>query len=292
MDNQTLTGSLRKMDVNQAADDASAVYHFTVACGSDGTRQSITLNPFLGEPLTLGWSGKIECVHCKRLSRKSFGQGYCYPCFTRLAQCDTCMMAPERCHFHAGTCREPEWARQVCFQPHYVYLANSSGVKVGITRAGNLPTRWLDQGAVQALVIAEVASRQLSGLVEDILRERVADKTNWRTMLKGGIPELDLSVIRDDLWQEYGSRLQAVAAPFGKGALEWHENGSQYAFDYPVLAYPSRVTSINLDKTPQISGRLMGIKGQYLILDTGVINLRRFSGYEVSLNLKPNETEY
>lgn len=254
-------------------------------------RHHLSLNPFLGHQLSIQWSGLVFCQHCHRKSRKSYGQGYCYPCFTRLAQCDTCMMAPERCHFHLESCREPEWAEQVCFQPHYIYLANTSGIKVGITRATQLPVRWLDQGACQAIPLAQVTNRRLSGLVEDRVRQQMSDKTNWRQMLKGNPPECELVDIRDDVIAQLREPLEALAEPFGQGALQWsHDVASQ--FDYPVLSYPTRVSSLNLDKTSQIDGRLMGIKGQYLLLDTGVINLRRFSGYEVSFNLQPNETEY
>ena len=237
------------------------------------------------------WSGLVFCQHCHRKSRKSYGQGHCYPCFKKLARCDTCMMSPERCHFHLGSCREPSWAEQVCFQPHYVYLSNTSGLKVGITRSTQLPTRWMDQGAAQALVLAQVSSRRLSGLVEDRIRQQISDKTNWRQLLKGDAPELDLINIRNSLIQQLAPELEAMASTFGPDALFWHETGKTSVFRYPVQSYPTRVSSFNFDKTPQIGGRLMGIKGQYLLLDTGVINLRRFSGYEVSFSLRPTETE-
>lgn len=120
--------------------------------------QSIALNPLMGKSFKLTYTGQIFCVHCNRPIKKSFNQGYCYPCFTSLAQCDMCIMKPETCHYEAGTCREPDWAQKFCFQPHIVYLANSSGIKVGITRQTQLPTRWIDQGAVQALPIFKVPS--------------------------------------------------------------------------------------------------------------------------------------
>ena len=107
------------------------------------------LNPHLGQRVQLRYTGRIFCVHCGRKTSKSFDQGYCFPCFRSLAQCDTCIVKPEQCHFAHGTCREPEWAQQFCFRSHTVYLANSSGLKVGITRDNQVPTRWIDQGAVQ-----------------------------------------------------------------------------------------------------------------------------------------------
>ncbi|MGR4058284.1 DUF2797 domain-containing protein, partial [Pseudomonas aeruginosa] len=126
--------------------------------------REVAVNPLIGRPLRLEYLGSIFCTHCGRKTKKSFSQGYCYPCFTRLAQCDSCIVSPEKCHYEQGTCREPEWGERFCMTDHVVYLANSSGVKVGITRASQIPTRWIDQGARQALPILRVATRQQSGL--------------------------------------------------------------------------------------------------------------------------------
>ncbi len=134
----------------------------------------VPVNPMIGQRLRLEYLGAIHCSHCGKRTKTSFSQGYCYPCMTKLAQCDVCIMAPEKCHYDAGTCREPSWGEQFCMTDHIVYLANSSGIKVGITRATQLPTRWLDQGASQALPIMRVATRQQSGLVEDVLMEHPA----------------------------------------------------------------------------------------------------------------------
>ncbi len=248
--------------------------------------QQVDMNALLGQQLLLAWQGAIQCCACGRNTKKSFGQGYCYPCFSKLAQCDSCMMSPEKCHFHLGTCREPQWAEDVCFQPHYVYLANSSGLKVGITRATQLPTRWLDQGAVQGLAIARVKTRRLAGLVEDLLRSKIADKTNWRAMLKGSVAELDLAAERDALLQQFAEPLAALNAEHGADAVVQLIGVDQlsHTFHYPVLEYPTKVSSHNLDKTAEVQGRLMGIKGQYLILDTGVINLRKYTSYQVALH--------
>jgi len=154
--------------------------------------QRVALNPLLGCELRLRYTGRISCVHCGRATNKSFNQGYCYPCFQKLAQCDSCIISPERCHYAAGTCREPVWGDHFCMQDHIVYLANSSGLKVGITRASQVPTRWIDQGAVQALAVLRVRSRQQSGFAEAMFRAHTTDRTNWRTRLKGDIDEIDL----------------------------------------------------------------------------------------------------
>ena len=144
----------------------------------------LDMNALIGECITLSFNGVIHCQHCGRKTRKSYAQGYCYPCMISLAQCDTCIMSPEKCHFAAGTCREPDWAETHCMIEHIVYLANSSGIKVGITRHSQVPTRWIDQGAAQALPIFRTQSRLLSGLVEVIFKQHIADKTDWRKMLK------------------------------------------------------------------------------------------------------------
>jgi len=247
--------------------------------------QLVDMNALLDSNIRLQWEGAIHCCSCGRKTKKSFGQGHCYPCFTKLAQCDPCMMSPEKCHFHLGTCREPQWAEDVCFQPHYVYLANSSGLKVGITRATQIPTRWIDQGATQGMAIARVKSRRLAGQLEDLLRTKIADKTNWRAMLKGSAAELDLAQQRDELWSEFAEGIATLADEHGSDAIEQliAVNSLSQTFHYPVLEYPTKVSSHNLDKTPEVQGRLMGIKGQYLMLDSGVINLRKYTSYRVSL---------
>ncbi|WP_461515792.1 DUF2797 domain-containing protein [Porticoccus sp.] len=245
--------------------------------------QRLPLNELLGNPIRLHYSGVIHCAHCGRRSNKSFNQGYCYPCFAKLAQCDSCIVSPEKCHYFEGTCREPEWGEQHCMVDHIVYLANSSGVKVGITRESQLPTRWIDQGAVQALPIMRVKTRQQSGLVEDMLRQHVADKTNWRTMLKGDIEPVDLPAIRDALFERSESKISELEERFGLQALQRLEDSSPIDIEYPVLSHPSKVASLNMDKNPLVEGTLLGIKGQYLILDTGVINIRKYTAYHVEV---------
>ncbi|MGO2414919.1 DUF2797 domain-containing protein [Cobetia crustatorum] len=242
------------------------------------------LNAYLGQPIRLTFSGQIHCTHCGRKTKKSFAQGHCYPCFRKLPQCDGCIMKPETCHFAEGTCRDPEWGEQFCFQPHIVYLANSSGLKVGITRATQMPTRWFDQGAIQALPIVEVSNRLQSGLVEVLFKQAVNDRTNWRAMLKGDVAELDLEAERDQLLAQMEDGLAALQAHCGEGAIRVLRT-TPLAFDFPVRTAPTKVTSFNFDKTPVVEGVLEGLKGQYLILDTGVINLRKFTGYEVEVTL-------
>lgn len=245
--------------------------------------ESYPLNPFLGHRLQLVYHGQIQCTHCGRPSRKSYSQGYCYPCFKKLAQCDLCIVSPERCHFDQGTCREPEWGEQFCMQPHVVYLANSSGIKVGITKPEQLPTRWIDQGAVQAVPMVNVQTRQQSGFVEVAFGDHITDKTQWQRMLQAEDPHVDLARIRDDLFTDMTQAFENLSIRFGPDAIQPITNGKVQAIRYPVDRYPTRVVSMSFDKTPTVEGILLGIKGQYLIFDTGVINLRRFTSYEIEM---------
>lgn len=244
----------------------------------------IPMNERIGQTLTLNFSGAIFCNHCGRKSKKSFNQGYCYPCFKRLAQCDSCIVSPEKCHFDAGTCREPDWAQEFCMTEHIVYLSNTSKVKVGITRGNQVPTRWIDQGASQALPILAVGTRHLSGLVEVLFKEHVADKTNWRAMLKGPAEALDMTELASSLLEKVSSGIEALQSQAGLQAVQVLEAQTPVAIEYPVLQYPEKVTSLNAEKTPEISGTLQGIKGQYLIFDIGVINMRKYGGYEVTVS--------
>jgi Protein of unknown function (DUF2797) len=233
------------------------------------------MNGLLGSPIRFRFTGRIFCSNCGNLTKSSFNQGYCFKCMQTLAQCDMCIVKPELCHFHLGTCREPEWGEKHCMIEHTVYLANSSGLKVGITRSHQMRTRWMDQGAIQALPIARVKNRFDSGKVEIALSRHVADKTNWRAMLQGKNPPLDLKAERDKLFAGWGAELP------GERLQE-----EEHRFEYPVLAYPAKLVSLNLDKQPEVAGELQGIKGQYLILSTGVINMRKYGGYELEWELE------
>ena len=238
--------------------------------------ETVDMNALVGKPIELTFSQRITCSNCGNRTNKSFSQGYCFPCARSLARCDMCIMKPETCHHHLGTCREPEWGLANCFSSHVVYLANSSGIKVGITRKTNTPGRWIDQGAVSALPILEVKTRLDSGKIEIALKSYVADKTNWRTMLKNEVEDVDLELKRNELLAEIPSLIHELQAiPIKDETIN---------ISYPVLKYPTKIVSLNFDKTPSISGVLQGIKGQYLLLDGGVLNLRKFSSYHLALD--------
>lgn len=244
---------------------------------------AIELNPLLGAELQLRYTGKIHCTHCGRATNKSFSQGYCYPCFQTLAQCDSCIIAPERCHYAAGTCREPVWADHYCMQDHIVYLANSSGLKVGITRASQVPVRWLDQGASQALAIVRTRTRQQAGFCEVVLKQHVTDRTNWRAMLKDEPVALDMQAEATKLLVECAPELEELRSRFGLQAISILNGIAPLDISYPVQSRAEKFQSHDLEKEPLLSGTLRGIKGQYLMLGERVINIRKYTGYELEL---------
>jgi len=236
----------------------------------------LSMNDLVGEQITLSFNQVIQCSHCGKKTNKSYSQGYCYPCSQKLACCDLCIMKPETCHHHLGTCREPQWGLDNCFSPHVVYLANSSGIKVGITRKGNIPNRWIDQGAISALPILEVDTRLKSGELEMALKQYVNDKTNWRKMLKNEIEDVSLVEWREKL-KEF---IPEEAAPY------FIDNKTTTHLKFPVIKYPEKPKSLNLIKTPAYKGILIGIKGQYLIFeDQTVFNVRSNEGLVVSIQL-------
>lgn len=273
----TFEGNLRKLQVT-----LTDPVEYILPIGEE----RVAMNALIGQQLTLQYMGEINCVHCGRKTSKSFNQGYCYPCMQTLAECDSCLIKPELCHYHEGTCREPSWGEEHCFQDHFVYLANTSGLKVGITRQTNVPDRWMDQGASQALPIYKVRDRLTSGLVEVILKQHVADKTAWQRMLKGVPENIDLAHDRDRLHHECQQEINDLITNHGDDAVQFLANDRIIEINYPVTRYPEKVKALNLDKTAEVSGSLQGIKGQYLILDTGVLNVRKFSGYKVSLQTR------
>ena len=267
-----LTGNLHKMRT-----EIGAPVRYSLELGGE----SVYLDEYLGQRIRIEYLQQIDCIHCGRKTKKSFNQGFCYPCFIGLAQCDRCIMSPELCHFHLGTCREPDWGQANCMRPHIVYLSNTSSVKVGITRETQLPTRWIDQGAVRALAVLRVGKRYHAGLIEDAFRKHVGDRTNWRNMLKNLYEDLDLHAIFETIWPQVKDELDAALLD----DLEVIADPSTTLdLEYPALGYPEKVSSFNLDKEPVAEGRLQAIKGQYLILDSGVINIRKYGGYQVRLD--------
>ena len=269
-------GGLRKMQVELGE---------TVRYRLFPEQGGLCLNESLGQSIRLSFTGAIHCVACDRLTKKSFNQGYCFPCLRKLAACDSCIVSPEKCHLAEGTCREPDWAEKHCQVPHIVYLSNTSSVKVGITRETQIPTRWIDQGATQAKPIARVQTRHQSGLLEVLCAQQVGDRTAWQTMLKGNGEPQDLEAIRQKVMASCKEGIADLQLQHGESAFELLEDAPETEIEYPVLNWPEKVKAHNFDKQPVVEGTLMGIKGQYLMLDTGVLNIRKFGGYEVEIKV-------
>lgn len=269
--------NLDKMEVELI--DGKAIYKLQTNSGL------VIMNDLIGKTFKIHSDKEINCCNCGKKTNKNYSGGYCYPCSIKLAECDMCILRPELCHFDKGTCRQPDWGLQNCMIPHYVYLANSSGLKVGITRTTQIPTRWIDQGAVQALPILKVGTRYMSGVFEKLISSEVNDKTDWRKMLKGDPEEIDLEAKRDELFELFGEDLDDLENRFGSDKVSILESELVVDIKYPVETYPEKVSSVSLDKAEVVGGRLQGIKGQYLIFDVGVINIRSHTGHKVHLEL-------
>ena len=266
-----LEGALEKMSA-QPGGPASFSLRLRMTTSSAPDQQALDLNDLLGHFLDIEYLGSISCSYCGRLSKKSYAQGYCFPCFRKLARCDLCVMSPDRCHYAAGTCREPEWGESFCMQPHLVYLANSSGPKVGITRDGHQIGRWLDQGASQGLVILSAPSRHLAGLAEVALARHIPDRTDWRALLRQDAATIDLLALRQ--------RLRGLVLDLPQ-AVTWLDGAEPETLSYPVLSYPQALKRFRLERELRVSGRLLGIKGQFLLFENGVLNVRQHTSFHV-----------
>ena len=235
----------------------------------------LNLNQLLGKTIEIEFQG-YQCLNCGK-AKKIFRQGFCYDCFMSSPAVGDWIMKPELSTAHLDIeDRDLEYEKRVQLQPHVVYLALSSEVKVGVTRKTQVPTRWIDQGAVQAIPIVEVPNRYLAGITEVALKNHFADKTNWQKMLKNEVPNMDLISERNKVFDWLPTEV--------KDYFPKEEKIIQ--LDFPVLQYPKKVTSLNLDKTPNFSGTLTGIKGQYLLFEDGtVFNVRTYEGYVVKMSL-------
>lgn len=235
----------------------------------------INLNQLLNKNIAIQFVG-YQCLNCG-LNKQIYRQGFCKSCFFDIPQAADWIMHPELSTAHLDKeDRDLEYEKKVQLQPHIVYLANSSTVKVGVTRKSQVPTRWIDQGAHEAIEIVEVPNRYLAGITEVALKDHVADKTNWRTMLKNEIVDENLVDWRD--------RLRPYIP---KEVLEYYiANNTETNIEFPVLKYPQKPASLNLVKTPYYQGILKGVKGQYLIFeDDTVLNIRSNEGFVIKLTV-------
>ncbi|SMC33569.1 DUF2797 domain-containing protein [Cellulophaga tyrosinoxydans] len=235
----------------------------------------LNVNQILNKRVTINFI-KYQCLNCGQ-DNPIYRQGFCRKCFFEIPSAGDWIMRPELSTAHLDKeDRDLAYEKKVQLQPHIVYLANSSNIKVGVTRKSQVPTRWIDQGAHEAIEIVEVPNRYLAGITEVALKDHVGDKTNWRTMLKNEIEDKDLIEWRNKLKQY----IPEEALPY------FIESNKETHLEFPVLQYPKKVKSLNLDKTPNFTGVLSGIKGQYLLFsDDTVFNVRGSEGYYVSLGI-------
>ena len=235
--------------------------------------QTVQMNQLIGTHISFQWTNKIICIRCKRKINKSFAQGYCFPCFRNSPETSECILRPELCEAHKGKSRDMSWSEANCLQPHFVYLAISSGVKVGVTRSSQIPTRWIDQGASFAIILARTPNRSSAGLIEVALKEFISDRTAWQRMLKNQITKnINLFIEKEKLIKKMNPIFHRYI----------YENQEEKITEivYPVMEYPNKIKSIGFDKIKTIEGKLIGIKGQYLIFDDNtVLNIRKHNGY-------------
>lgn len=272
-----LKGELRKMPVT--LDGKSQVdYTLRLYDTASKNEQTLSFNQFIGKEVTFHYNGVILCKKCGKRTKTSFNQGFCYPCFKNAPEAAECIIRPELCRAHLGEGRDIEWEEKNHNQPHIVYLAATNVVKVGVTRASQIPIRWIDQGASAAIKLAETPNRYLAGVIEVALKSEFTDKTNWRKMLKN---EIDDSIDLEETKWELEELLPDDIAQYIT------EEDELTPINYPVLEFPSKVKSINLEKQPLVSGKLLGIKGQYLLFDQDrVMNIRKHTSFQVEVDLE------
>lgn len=258
-----MKGLIEKMKV-----DHQSPVQYTLQLDGD-----LNMNALIGQEIRMNFTGRIICSNCGKQTKNSFGQGFCFPCFQSAPQAAPCIINPELCRAHLGEGRDIAWEESHHNQPHIVYLALSDNVKVGVTRANQAITRWIDQGASQAIILAETQNRYEAGIIEVALKAHMTDKTNWQRMLKN---EINSSI---DLIEEKG-RVEELL-PFDMRDFI-SGNDDVLEFVYPVLSFPDKVKSVGFDKITEVKGKLKGIKGQYLIFeDNSVINMRKHTSYEI-----------
>lgn len=235
----------------------------------------LNVNQLIGKEIEISFQG-YQCLNCGK-QKKIFRQGYCYDCFMSSASVGDWIMKPELSTAHLDIeDRDLAYEKRVQLQPHIVYLALSSDVKVGVTRKTQVPTRWIDQGAIEAIPIVEVPNRYLAGITEVALKDHFTDKTSWQKMLKNNVPNADLIMERNSVLKWLPEEIKPYFA----------KEQELYKIDFPIENYPTKINSLNLEKTPFFNGKLNGIKGQYLLFEDGtVFNIRSNEGIVVKMEV-------
>ena len=238
--------------------------------------ENVKLNNFIGHEINIVFNGDIHCISCNKKIKKTFMQGFCYPCFINSPMTSECILRPHLCKAQEGISRDMKWSKKHCLQDHYVYLSLTSNIKVGVTRNTQIPTRWIDQGAHYAIKFSKTPNRFLAGCIEVEISKYISDRTQWRKMLQGDFEKINLIDKKKQLSEKLPIDLQ-----------EYISNENKIVtINYPTYKNLLKIKSINLDKTPEVSGQLTGIKGQYLYLDNEyVFNIRKHQGYSVTISI-------
>jgi len=247
--------------------ELAAPVKYTLPIGAN----QIDMNALIGKEIRMNFTGQINCISCGKRTKTSFSQGFCYNCLQTAPEASESVIRPELSKTQFGIARDLEWGQKHDLIDHFVYLAVSSQVKVGVTRHHQIPTRWIDQGASSAIKLAKTPNRHIAGVIEVFLKKHFTDKTNWRAMLKNEVAQ------GVDLLQEKEKVIGLLPAELQKYI---DVNNEVATIEYPVEQFPTKITSVGFDKLPEIEGILLGIKGQYLLLnDNRVLNMRKHNGY-------------
>ena len=270
-------GEFRKMPVVLDSEE-KVHYSLWLHDTNSQSNQFISANDFIGKQVSIHFEGNIFCKKCGRKTAKSYDQGFCYVCMRDAPEAAECIIHPELCRAHLGEGRDPAWEEAHQNQPHFVYLAATDIIKVGVTRDTQIPTRWIDQGANSAIRLAETPNRYLAGVIEVALKSKFADKTNWRSMLQNNMDDqIDLLSTKMRLHEELPTDITQYIT----------EDNRITHLHYPVSQYPQKVISLSLDKTPDISGKLTGIKAQYFLFEGGqVFNIRKHESYQIDIGIE------
>lgn len=234
------------------------------------------MNDLIGKPIRIEYTDEITCFCGKRV-HEVFRMNFCRDCFFTKPEAGDSILRPELSKAHLGIeDRDLKWEEEHQLEPHLVYLANSAGLKVGVTRGAQRPTRWMDQGAIEAVVLAETTNRYEAGMIEVALKEHMSDKTPWQRMVKGEDVEIDLL-------EEKAKATQWVPEEFSQFVSA---NDELTKIVYPVQEYPIKAKSVNLEKHRGVEDILVGIRGQYLLFKSGaVLNVRSHEGRHVHLDV-------
>jgi len=236
----------------------------------------LSVNDLISKKIKIEYNNQIFCIECNKPIKKTYMQGYCYPCFLESPKTSECILRPHLCRAHLGESRNVQWSKEHCLKDNYVYLSITSNLKVGVTRSSQIPTRWIDQGAHLAIKFAKTPNRYLAGMIEKEISNQLSDRTQWRKMLKGDY-DTNINLIQEK------EKLETTLS------VEYREyiskDNTVTNIKYPIDAQLEKINSINLDKTPLVSNKLIGIKGQYFIFDNeNVLNIRKYTGYILSLS--------